>query len=91
MTMTEEIRAELAEWCPEGLTADGFDDAIIGIVERATRTPLVCYDYDRCVEVPMKRDGMSAEEAMEFLNFNTCGAWVGEHTPVFLHRLREEK
>jgi hypothetical protein len=26
----------------------------------------------------------SEEEAMEFFEFNVVGAWVGEHTPIFV-------
>jgi hypothetical protein len=29
---------------------------------------------------------MTEEEAEEYFSFNTLGAWVGEHTPLFLTR-----
>jgi hypothetical protein len=32
----------------------------------------------------MKHDGMDEEEAIEYMQFNMMGAWVGETTPVFL-------
>jgi hypothetical protein len=50
---TAEIIEQIAEDYPEALTADGFDDAIIGVVERCGQPTLVCYDYDRCVEILM--------------------------------------
>lgn len=31
-----------------------------------------------------ERDGMTAEEADEFLSFNTLGAYVGENGPVYV-------
>ena len=31
---------------------------------------------------------MSDEEAMEYFDFNVIGAWVGEHTPVFLELIK---
>jgi hypothetical protein len=34
-------------------------------------------------------DGMDYDEAMEFLEFNTLGAWAGEGTPLFLWRYEE--
>jgi hypothetical protein len=37
----------------------------------------------------MERDGMTYEGAAEFFQFNTLGAWVGEHTPLFLWRYRK--
>lgn len=42
------------------------------------------YDYDKCVEVLVARDGMTHEEADEFLSFNTLGAYVGENGPLYI-------
>ena len=48
---------------------DGFDDAIIGTI--ATDDELrVVYSYLKMVDVLMVRDGMTDEEAMEFIDFN---------------------
>lgn len=76
---------------PECLTADGFDDAIVGVVDGACRETVVCYDYARCVEVLMRDSSMTEEEAQEFLDFNTVGAYVGEYTPLFLHDWRRSE
>jgi hypothetical protein len=67
----------------EALTADGFEDALIGFGTQHN-TELAVYDFEKCVQVLIDRDGMSDEEAREFLEFNTCGAWVGKNTPVFV-------
>lgn len=80
---------EICEYCAENeaeiLLADGFEDALIGITEYGPgREQLAVYDRDKCVEVLMTRDGMTDEEAVEFFEFNTLGAWVGEKTPLFL-------
>ena len=32
---------------------------------------------------------MSDEEAEEYFNFNTLGAWMGEGTPLFVHLFGE--
>jgi len=64
------------------LEPDVFDEAIIGIAERAGGMMAVAYDRTRCIDI-LARD-MSREEAEEFFEFNTIGAWVGEHTPVFV-------
>jgi hypothetical protein len=45
----------------------------------------VC-DYAKCVDVPRSREGMTDEEAVEWMEFNVVGAYVGERTPWFLHR-----
>lgn len=76
---------------PEMLFADGLDEAIVGVVVRCGQPTLVCYDAEKCIEVLMKRDGMTYEDASEFHYVNTEGAWVGERTPVFLHRLEEDE
>ena len=76
----------LRELNPEALLADGFEDAYVGFLERCTaHDPVACYDYDKCVIILMKRDGMSRIDATEFMEFNVVGAWVGEFTPFFLH------
>jgi len=81
-------RQRLEEWAVESdetlLFADGFDDAIIGVGSRCNTPPLVIYDTQKCIATLMERDGMDYEGAVEFLDFNTLNAWVGEQTPVFL-------
>jgi len=63
--------------------ADGFDNAILGIAQHFNNHS-VLYDYEKCVGVLMERDGMSYDEADEFMQYNVVGAWVGEGTPTFL-------
>ncbi len=81
--MTREDLVELTG-DDELLFADGFDDAMLGIVERCGQPPIVVYDANKCVAILMKRDGMTGPEAEEFFSFNTLGAWVGERTPAYL-------
>ena len=81
-------RQYLAEIDEELLCADGFDDAIIGICERATSSNIVAYDRDRCIEILVERDGMTREEAVEYFEFNVAGAWMGERTPVFISNVK---
>jgi hypothetical protein len=68
----------------EFLLPDGFEDAFMGIVESKGSAPKACYDVDKCLEILMKRDGMTYEEAMEYFSFNVSDAYVGEKTPAFL-------
>jgi hypothetical protein len=35
----------------------------------------------------MRRDGMTQEEAYEFLDFNVVGSYVGDLTPIFVERV----
>jgi len=62
---------------------DGFDDAILGVVERFN-DHFVLYDQAKVLEILMKRDGMEELEAQEFHEYNQLGAWVGDGTPAFL-------
>lgn len=88
---TAEIREYLDEYADgteeELLLADGFEDAILGLVEGCGRPTVVCYDYDLCVECLM-RQGMDEDDAHEWMSFNTMGAYMGKGTPMFLTNLR---
>jgi len=81
-----DIRDELAEIDPDLLLMDGFDDCIIGICEAFGSVPVVAYDYDK-VLANLQASGMTYEEAVEYHEFNQAGAYVGERTPVFIHRV----
>lgn len=60
-----------------------FDEAILGIAHRFGGLAVVAYDRGRVIDVLM-RDGLDREEAEEFFEFNTIGAWMGDATPVFI-------
>lgn len=62
---------------------DGFDSAIIGIIEVRHR-PVVIYSYDLMIDTLVVRDKMSADDASEYIDFN-CDV-SGEGYPVILHR-----
>lgn len=73
--------------------ADGFDAAIIGICTGwfgdeggVIQRQAVVYDLDRCIRILVEQ-GMDAEDAEEFLDFNTLGAYVGRSTPVFMRKI----
>ncbi len=66
----------------DALIADGFDEAIIGI----TADGIVAYSYEKCIEVLMNDHGMEPYVAIEYFEFNTLGAYVGEKTPIFIYQ-----
>jgi len=69
----------------ELLQADGLDDAIIGVVfDIMNAVPRIAYSTTKCLEILMKRDGMSEEEALEYFDFNIQGAYMGEKTPIWV-------
>jgi len=76
------------------LLADGFEDCFIGF-GRQFNTPVSVYDYDKCVDKILKDSERSCDakihdecdhynEAVEYMEFNVVGAWVGESTPVYI-------
>ena len=84
--MRDYIEAYVESSGEQLLLADGFDEAILGIAEGMGRSAAVLYDYRKCVQILMERDGMEEDEAQEFMDVNVVGAYIGQHTPVFLQR-----
>ena len=77
----------LAEHYPDSdlLQAEGFDDAIMGVAfDNMNAVPRLVYSITRCLEILMKRDKMSEEEASEYFSFNVQGAYMGEKTPIWV-------
>ena len=81
-------REAVAEVNEDMLFADGFDDALVGYIERAGMPSIACYDKDKCIEI--LANDMTHEEAIEYFYFNTAGAYVGENTPCFFTRIEDE-
>jgi len=69
------------------LKADGFDEAIIGQAyvwrDQGMHNVLV-YDAEKMRSILMKRDGMSSEDAREYIEYNVEGAYVGLDTPIYV-------
>jgi|14BtaG_2_1085337.scaffolds.fasta_scaffold77548_3 hypothetical protein len=68
---------------------DLYDPCIVGVVERCGQAPHVLYDAEACIQALAGEDEWDHESAIEWFDFNTSGAWVGEHTPGFLWRCRD--
>ena len=81
----------------EGLTADGFDDCVVGIGQQFN-TDVVVYNRDKIIKKLAKEFKASAKEsfpfdgekrdfyleAEEYFDFNIAGAYVGVNTPVYI-------
>lgn len=66
----------------QGLTADGFDEAVIG--HEPNRDAFV-YDRQKMIEIAVRDMEMTEEDAIEYLEYNVWGAYVGEHTPIYIN------
>jgi hypothetical protein len=69
----------------ETLWIDGADKAVIGFIDRCGYPPVVIYSYPKLCTVFVKQ-GMTDEEAAEWVSFNIEGAGMGAGTPGILHR-----
>ena len=67
------------------LEADGFEKALVGVVEQCGGSRALAYDYWKCVDVLVDDNEWDEEEAIEYMDFNVTGAYVGPGTPVFLY------
>jgi hypothetical protein len=89
--MSEKVE-ELAALDPYSITADGFDDALVGWTNSWTgsnRVVRAVYAVEKVIAI-LEAEGLSREEAEEHFEFNIAGAYVGEHTPVFVHKFEED-
>ena len=85
------MTSENLEGCLVLEPRETFDRAIVGVTRnpkddwtRNTNTPCVIYSREGCIQALVEVDGMDYEEAAEFVDFNTIGAWMGEGTPTFV-------
>jgi hypothetical protein len=65
------------------LFADGFDASIIGLDTNSMR---VVYSKQKMID-GLVNGGMDLDEAMEFLEYNTWCAYVGEKTPIYVDEI----
>lgn len=62
-----------------------YDDALIGVTEDNRAV----YDFDKMVEWLMAKEGYTAEEATDWICYNTLRAlpYGGENAPIVIHLL----
>ena len=72
------------------LFADGFDDAIIGL-NYHEGVHRVVYNSHLMIEQLMIESDMTMEDAMEYLQFNTFCAYMGEGTPLYVDVMDREE
>lgn len=82
--MREKIEQQLEDGT---VLLDGYDEAYIG----ASHDGRAVYDYNKMIAVLMDRDGMTDEEAVEWIEYNTIRslAYVNP-SPIVLYPMEEE-
>ena len=89
MTIRERISEMVGDEAVTLLDPESLDEAIVGVFERCGQPPVVVYDYDRLREI-LSMDLGSDDDAVEWIQFNIEGAWIGERTPAIMHPLKRE-
>jgi hypothetical protein len=61
--------------------ANGLDEAIIGFEPNSWQ---VVYSRNKVIEILQTRDGMTEQEAIEYAEYNTFNAYIGDNTPIWV-------
>tara|TARA_Y100001938_G_scaffold140962_1_gene209996 strand:- start:5021 stop:5266 length:246 start_codon:yes stop_codon:yes gene_type:complete len=78
------IREKLCEYFGDDLLfANGYDDAIIGVCG-GHDSGRVAYYIPKMVEIAANNLSIDQDEALEWLEYNTFGAYVGNNTPIYI-------
>ena len=80
----DDINWYLQETDQTAVLMDGFEHAIIGFTQRMNEPLLAVYNHDLMIQTLMQRDGMTYQEADEYIEYNCIGAWIGEQTPIIV-------
>ena len=72
------------------LDPEKMDSCILGVATRCGLPPTVVYDKEK-IALQFIEDGMTYEEAVEYIEYNIEGAYVGENTPLILEAWAEFK
>lgn len=84
----EKNRDWIAEYVDDSaIIASGFDSSIVGYTTDSSGIRVI-YDAEIMAQT-LVDDGCTYEEAWEYLEFNTFGAYVGEGTPIYMNRIGE--
>ena len=76
---------DIDEFAEGAIKLDGFDDAIVGIVEQfGGAGPQILYSKNKIIYTLQERDGMTWSEAEEFYDYNILGLYASDQNPVFL-------
>tara|TARA_R110000822_G_scaffold275497_1_gene397637 strand:- start:235 stop:483 length:249 start_codon:yes stop_codon:yes gene_type:complete len=68
----------------EIITADGFDDAVIGIDNNSMR---LIYSVSMILEIIQENEGVDDLEAMDYFCHSIESSYVGERNPIYCYDL----
>jgi hypothetical protein len=76
----------------EFLSLDSLEDAVIGHCHTWRETgieTILVYSAEQIVDILTDRDGMTVEDAEEWISVNIEGAYMGPTTPIVVWAMRE--
>ena len=85
----EEVKELVCEFGSEdAIVFNDFCDAFIGVSEEGRAV----YDYDMMVRCLVDEDGMTEEDAMDYIAYNTIRSipYMGAMAPIVLYHLNRE-
>jgi len=71
-----------------------LDKAIIGTTltyQEGERVAVFVYSGESVLQILQDRDGMEWDDAMDFIDFNIEGAYIGKDTPLLLWPVIDEE
>jgi len=72
------------------LSADGLEDAAIGVAKNPEVDEMILvYSIEKCLEILQETNEWTLDQAMEYFDFNTLGAYAGKGTPIFVHLIHD--
>jgi len=72
----------------ECLVADGFDEAVIGVVYGVE--PQAVYSVQKIIDILIEEDEMDIADAIEHFEYNIAGSYMGEKTPIYVYDIQED-
>lgn len=93
IAMSEKIKNYIEENCPDALLIPNHDTALVGTAKIFREDELVevaMYSYDELIKSFTEHfQGDDSEDpeqdALEWVDFNIVGAYVGKHTPFIVY------
>lgn len=75
------------------MLADGLERALIGFTRDSPASRIrAIYNYDRCVTALLKNNPeWDHDDAIEWLEYNVIGAYVGDTTPLFVTPFEDDE
>jgi hypothetical protein len=85
-TMTnDQLLKLIVKNCPNAILLHGLDDCIVAVHIGLPNRTNVLYSRGKIIDVLMKRDEMSYQDAIEFFDFNIAGLQFDKSiTPYFV-------